>query len=84
MHICTTSPKINRLFPPRDLERRGGSTNIHETMPMVDDLTVRGSSLSHHKTQSSTSNKTCPIHAISYLPNYTIEQTQKTECNINH
>jgi hypothetical protein len=83
MHICITSPELNKLYPPRDLERLGGSTCIHETMPMVDELAVHGSGLSHHRTQAFTSIKTRPMHTISYLLNYTIKQTQKGY-SINH
>jgi hypothetical protein len=83
MHIHTISPKINRLHPLRDLERLGGLTCIHETVPKVDEITVCGSSLIHHRTQASTSMKARPTHTISYLPNYTVKQTQKGY-SINH
>jgi hypothetical protein len=51
---------FNRLHPPRDSERLGGSICVHETMPKVDELTVRGSSLSPHMTQAFTSIKHIP------------------------
>lgn len=51
---------FNRLRPPRESKRLGGSTCVHEIMPKVDELTVHGSILSRHKTQAFTSIKHIP------------------------
>jgi hypothetical protein len=49
--------RFNRLPPPRDSEQLGVSTCVRETVPKIDELTVRGSSLSHHRAQAFTNTK---------------------------
>jgi hypothetical protein len=48
---------FNRIPPPRDSEQLGVSTCVRETVPKIDKLTVRGSSLSHHRAQAFTNTK---------------------------
>ena len=48
---------FNRIPPPRDSERLGVSTCIHETVPKINELTVHGCSLSHHRAQAFTNTK---------------------------
>jgi hypothetical protein len=53
--ICIRSLSLlifNRIPPPRESSQLGVLTCIHETVPMIDELIVRGSSLSHHRAQA--------------------------------
>jgi hypothetical protein len=72
--ICTTSPELNKLHPPRDSKQLGGLACVHETVSGVDEHTVRDSGLCLHRTQAFTSIKSSPNHIISYWPSYTIKQ----------
>jgi hypothetical protein len=71
--ICTTSPEINKLHPPRDSKQLGGLACIHETMSRVDEHIVHDSVLCLPRTQGFTSIKSSPNHIISYWPSYTIK-----------
>jgi hypothetical protein len=53
--ICTTSPELNKLHPPRDSKQLGGLASVHETGSGVDEHTVRDSGLCLHRTQAFTS-----------------------------
>jgi hypothetical protein len=56
--ICALSLlRFNMLLPPRDSRQLGVSTCVCETMPNIDELTIHGSSLSHHRAQAFTNTK---------------------------
>jgi hypothetical protein len=74
VHICTTSPELNRLRPPRDSKGLGRFTCVHETVSTVDERTVRDSGLCHHRTQVFTGIK--PILTICFLTGLIIQSSR--------